>query len=123
LRRASAFLLPSHAEGLPMGLLEAMAHGLPVITTPVGGIPEVVKDRDTGLLVAPGDVGGLARAIACIARDTALREDMGRRGRVVVTKRFSATTTIGLLVDLWQSVHRNRPVQRNRPKPSPGRRT
>ncbi len=63
LAAAHAFVLPSHTEGLPMSLLEAMAWGLPPICTPVGSIPEYVVNGANGLLIAPGDVSQLAAAI------------------------------------------------------------
>ena len=73
LASADAFVLPSYAEGLPMSLLEAMAWGLPVISTTVGSIPEHVRDGVQGLLVQPGDVSELAGAIERIVMDDALR--------------------------------------------------
>jgi glycosyltransferase involved in cell wall biosynthesis len=62
-QRADYFILPSHAEGLPVVLLEAGSFGLPVIVTPVGAVRDLVKDNENGLLVSPGDVGALAAAI------------------------------------------------------------
>jgi glycosyltransferase involved in cell wall biosynthesis len=74
---ADVICLPSHREGLPMVLLEGMAFGLPALATPVGGIPQLVEDRVTGLLVPPGDVEHLADAIAELARDPEGRKRMG----------------------------------------------
>lgn len=74
---AHAFVLPSHDEGLPMALLEAMARGLPVVTTPVGGIPELVTHDVDGLLVPPGDPVALASALASLSRSPELRERLG----------------------------------------------
>src|SRR5690606_27051470 len=59
-------ILPSYNEGLPMVLLEAMSYGKPVIATPVGGIPEIVKQKSNGFLVAPGDIQGFAQVLTDI---------------------------------------------------------
>jgi glycosyltransferase involved in cell wall biosynthesis len=84
LAAAHAFVLPSHAEGLPMSLLEAMAWGLAPISTPVGSIPEHVVDGGNGLLVTPGDVGQLAAAIERLVSNDAERMQMGRLARATV---------------------------------------
>jgi glycosyltransferase involved in cell wall biosynthesis len=78
---SDVFCLPSRAEGLPMALLEAMAFALPVVATPVGAIPDVVVNGETGLFVEPGSAGDLAQAILTLAADPALRERMGEAGR------------------------------------------
>ncbi|MGF1493520.1 MAG: glycosyltransferase family 4 protein [Microcoleaceae cyanobacterium] len=78
LAEADAFLLPSYNEGLPMAILEAMSWGLPVIATPVGGIPEVISHRETGLLVEPGNVEQLATAICSLVNSQGLRLSLGR---------------------------------------------
>lgn len=77
LHTADVFALPSRAEGQPIALLEALAAGLPVISTTVGSIPEVVGSNN-GILVAPGDVGALVAAIGRLAGDGQLRERIGR---------------------------------------------
>lgn len=71
------FVLPSHTEGLPLSLLEAMAHRLPVVATPVGGIPEVIRDGHTGLLVPVNEPPALAQAIDRLCRDPAWRRTLG----------------------------------------------
>ncbi|HEY0681387.1 MAG TPA: glycosyltransferase family 4 protein [Steroidobacter sp.] len=84
LAAAHAYVLPSHAEGLPMSLLEAMAWGLAPISTPVGSIPEHVVDGANGLLVTPGDVAQLAAAIERLVSQDAERTHMGRLARATV---------------------------------------
>jgi glycosyltransferase involved in cell wall biosynthesis len=81
---ANAFVLPSHTEGLPMSLLEAMAWGLPPICTPVGSIPEYVIDGANGILVPPGEATQLARAIERLVSQDAERVYMGRLARATV---------------------------------------
>lgn len=72
-RESSIFCLPSYAEGFPMGVLDAWSYGLPVITTPVGGIPDVARDGENMLLFEPGDVDGLARQMERMISDAELR--------------------------------------------------
>lgn len=84
LASAHAFVLPSHTEGLPMSLLEAMAWGLPPICTPVGSIPEYVVDGANGILVPPRAVSQLAEAIETLVTKEAERVHMGRLARATV---------------------------------------
>jgi glycosyltransferase involved in cell wall biosynthesis len=81
LGQAQVFALPSKAEGLPMALLEAMAHGMACVTSPVGGIPELVRDGRNGLLVPPGDPKALAAALRSLVDDPALRRRLGQAAR------------------------------------------
>jgi len=83
------FVLSSQTEGLAMTLLEAMAAGLPVVATRVGGNPEAVADGETGALVVPGDPPELARELIRFLSDASLRERMGAAGRLRATRRFS----------------------------------
>jgi glycosyltransferase involved in cell wall biosynthesis len=88
------FVLSSVTEGLGTSLLDAMACGKPIVATTAGGIPEVVADGETGLLVAPRDHTALAAAIVRLLNDDALRAAMGKAGRDRVTERF----TVGRMV-------------------------
>jgi len=78
---ADVLVLPSHAEGLAMAVLEGLAHGLTVITTPVGAHPEVIVQDVCGLFVPPGDVDALADALVRVIDDAALCERLGRGAR------------------------------------------
>jgi glycosyltransferase involved in cell wall biosynthesis len=104
LREADIFCLPSYREGLPMAILEAMAAGLPVVATPVGGIPDVVRDNESGLLLAAGDVGGLAAALAELARDPELRHRLGEQGRIVVEELAGVPAVAARWRELYESV-------------------
>ena len=81
LKTIDIFVLPSWSEGFGRANLEAMAAGRPVVSTDVGGIPEVVIDGETGILVPPHDPGALAEAIIRLAEDENLRKQMGAAGR------------------------------------------
>jgi sugar transferase (PEP-CTERM/EpsH1 system associated) len=88
LARAGLFVLPSRSEGIALTLLEAMACGLPVVATHVGGTPEVVFDGETGLLVPPGDPVALAQAILRLRRDPEAGERLGEAGRRRIERMF-----------------------------------
>jgi glycosyltransferase involved in cell wall biosynthesis len=81
LAEADGFILPSYNEGLPMSMLESMAWGLPVIVTPVGGIPEVIIHQQNGLLVEPGNREQLVAAMQSLIRDEDLRMSLGMAAR------------------------------------------
>jgi sugar transferase (PEP-CTERM/EpsH1 system associated) len=108
LRTFSVFALPSLAEGTPVSMLEAMACGLPVVASRVGGIPEVVDEGVQGLLVPVGDVGALTNALARYAQDTNLRASHGRAGRARVEDRFSLRAMVAAYGALYDKLCRNK---------------
>jgi glycosyltransferase involved in cell wall biosynthesis len=81
---ADAFVLPSHSEGSPNVLLEAMAAGVPVVATAVGGVPEIVSSGKNALLVVRGDTVGLAFAVTQLLIDQALRDRLVSSARDTV---------------------------------------
>ncbi|OKH41532.1 glycosyl transferase family 1 [Calothrix sp. HK-06] len=85
LASADVFVLPSYNEALPMAILEAMGWGLPVISTPVGGIPELVISNKNGFLVSPGDIQQLYEAMQTLIENKALRLSLGNAARATVT--------------------------------------
>lgn len=104
LRDASLFVLPSYREGLPMAVLEAMAAGLPVVATRVGGIPDVINDGYNGYLVAPGDVKALADRLAFLAENSDLRAIMGRRCREIAERELDVKPYVTRLVALYETL-------------------
>lgn len=95
--RATAVVLPSHAEGLPMALLEAMAAGAPVVATAVGGIPDLVVDGHNGLLVPPADPRALEGAIRRLLSDPGLRRRLGAAARETVASKHTVERAIDRL--------------------------
>ncbi|OGB91132.1 MAG: hypothetical protein A2Z31_08525 [candidate division NC10 bacterium RBG_16_65_8] len=88
------YVQASIAEGLPNSVLEAMATGLPVVATAVGGTPEVVADGDTGLLVPAGDAAAMAAAVATFLADPTKTAAFGRAGRARVEAHYSEATML-----------------------------
>lgn len=102
LSATDVFVLPSYAENLPMVVLEAFAHGVPTITTPVGAIPEVVIPERNGLLVEPGDVDGLSQAIERLIFDPELRMRLGRMAKEDHARKFEMNQYLTRLAALWR---------------------
>ena len=95
------FVLPSLWEGLPLSLVLAMGAGVPPVATAVAGIPEVVEDGRTGLLVAAGDVAALGAALGRLVSDRPLRERIGRDARASVLPRFGVDRYVDSVVTLY----------------------
>jgi glycosyltransferase involved in cell wall biosynthesis len=104
LAQASVFCLPSHAEGLPMSMLEAMAARKAVVATHVGGIPETLRDGDNGLLVPPRDEQALARALARLLGDDALRDRLAGRARATIEQHYSTEVVCGQLSAIYREL-------------------
>jgi glycosyltransferase involved in cell wall biosynthesis len=102
--KADMFVLPSHAEGYGMSVLEAMAHAIPVVASSVGALPEIIRDGVDGYLVPPGDVTSLRDAILALAGDAQTRAAMGRAARARVEQHFSIAAFQARLGELYQSV-------------------
>lgn len=106
LAQADIFLLPSYNEGLPMSVLEAMSWGLPVITTPVGGIPEIIVSNENGLLVNPGDIQQLTMCIQSLLENEKLRFNLGQSARQSIAD-FDIENYIKSLINIYYSALKN----------------
>ena len=103
LRAADIHVSASHTEGFPNNILEAMCTGLPVIATAVGGVPEMVVDGRTGLLVPPKDPAAMARALESLSNDPQRRTAMGEAGRSLVSS-FSLERCVGALEGVYAEI-------------------
>jgi len=101
LARAWLFCLPSHAEGLPMAMLEAMAAGRPVVASAVGGIPEALGDGIEGVLVPPRDVDRLADALGRVLGDAVLHARLGRAARLRIERDHAVGVVCGRLAAIY----------------------
>lgn len=98
---SDAFVLPSFAEGIPVVLMEAMSMGIPCLSTRTAGIPELIEDGVSGLLVAPSDLVGLAARIQELAENTELRQRLGAAGRERVTELYNLERNVAQLSDVF----------------------
>lgn len=115
LAQAEIFVLTSFNEGLPLAVLEAMAAGLPVVATRVGGTPELVTPGENGVLVDPGDPIGTRSAIRALLDDADLAARYGRRGREIALQRFTIRRMVDAVVGVYEDLlgrtgGRHRPV-------------
>ena len=102
--QADLFVFPTRGDCLPLAVMEALASGLPVVTTTVGALPEAVTHGETGWVVPPDDAGALAGALAALAEDAPLRARLSSRARAVGRERFDAAKNYGRLVESVQTV-------------------
>jgi colanic acid/amylovoran biosynthesis glycosyltransferase len=110
---ADIFCLPSFAEGIPVVLMEAMSTGLPVVANQITGIPELVVNEVSGLLVRPGRTDLLVDALGRLAQDAALRSRMGEAGRETVRREFESQAVGVQLAGLFTAEVRSRGSQRS----------
>lgn len=106
-RIADAFALPSFMEGLPISLLEAMALGLPSISTNTNAIPEAVIDGQTGILIEPGDDAALAEAILTLKNDAGLRQRLSEAGREHVIRNFDERSASAIAIASYEEALAN----------------
>jgi glycosyltransferase involved in cell wall biosynthesis len=101
--RAWLLALPSHWEAMPMAVLEAQAAGVPVVASRVGGIPSIVEDGRTGLLIEAKDLEAVAASIVAILRDAARRKAMGAAARERILARYSPAAVLPAIEALWRA--------------------
>jgi len=104
IRDADVYVLPSYTEGMPISIIEAMAAGLPVIATNVGGIPDLIHDRENGLLVSPGEPHMLANLMDMLISKPYLCRRMGRIGRKLAAEQHDVNEYAGKLVSFYEEV-------------------
>jgi glycosyltransferase involved in cell wall biosynthesis len=104
LRSAAVLCLPSYDEGVPVALLEGMSNAIPVVATPVGGIPDLICAGENGLLVPPGDIDGLARAIVSLLTNPVLATEIGNAGLAYIERFHSIDHVCSLLHGIYASL-------------------
>ncbi len=104
LGQADMLVLPSHHEALPVAVIEALSWQVPVVTTPVGAVPEFLTDGVDALLVPPGDVAALARAIGALLDDALMAARIAGAGHAVFGARLDAAVAAGLLLGVYFDV-------------------
>lgn len=103
---ASLFCLPSYAEGFPVAILDACSYHLPFITTPVGGIPDIITNGKNGLLFTPGNIEELSAQLDKLISDTSLRATLSAASRYLAENTFHLKTIDTQIRNLYQSVFR-----------------
>ena len=98
------FAMPSYSEGFGVAAVEAMATGLPVVTSSVGGIPEIVVDGLTGILIKPGDIEALSEALELYILDSELRAKHGGKGKEEMTKKYLWKNNVKMMLDLYDGL-------------------
>jgi len=104
IRQSDIFVMPSQSESFGVAAVEAASYGLPVIASDVGGVPEIVDDGVTGILIKPGDEAGLAQAIIRLATDKDLRRSMGEAGRRLVAEKYDFEKCLDRMEAVYRKV-------------------
>ena len=105
LNQAGIYCLPSKNEAMPLSVMEAMAHGVPVISTRVGGVPQLIEDGVDGFLMDVDDVEGLSDLLLRLSGSSELRGVIGLAGRVKIARKFSVQDSIDGLVEIYQELY------------------
>jgi glycosyltransferase involved in cell wall biosynthesis len=119
--RCDLFVLPSHTEGFPNVVVEAMALGCPVVATDVGAIAEILGDG-SGVVVAPSDAAGLAAALRELMTDPVRRAELADRAQARVHRRYRLQGVLRQYADLWRRVAGSPRHDLRRPTAVPGKR-
>jgi len=106
-KESDLFVLPSYGEGLPIAILEAMSSGLPIITTPVGGIPDVLEEKQNALFVCPGDHQDLSEKIIFLLKQREMRARIGANNRQKAQEEFDTPVIIRRLREIYSEVIKN----------------
>ncbi len=101
---ADVFVLSSHSEGSPNVLLEAMAAQVPIVATAVGGVPEIVENEESALLVPANDPAALAAAIARVVKDNSLSQRLARKATALVETQFTSQNYARSLIEIYLDV-------------------
>ncbi len=101
LKLLDVYVLPSESEGLPIGILEAMASGCPIVASHVGGVPDVLEHMTSALLVPPADPLRLAEAVSTLLSSGSLREKFARKAKCVVIQKFSSEVMTNKYCELY----------------------
>ncbi len=109
LETGDIFVLPSYNEGLPVSILEAMSWEIPVISTRVGGIPQLVRDGTDGILINPGDVEALSQALLALGRQVEFRQQLGRAARSRIEASYSRENVLPQLEAIYQALISRKP--------------
>lgn len=104
LNETDIYIIPSYGEGMPMSILEAMANRLPVVSTKVGGIPEMIVEGVNGFMVEPGDIESMYKRVALLVENIEIREKMGNNGRKIAEEIFNAEKRIAEIDRCYQTI-------------------
>lgn len=102
--KSDIYALPSYSEGMPGSILEAMAAGNPIISTPVGGIPELVINNCNGYLIVPGDVDALYSKLKYLVKNEAIREKMAKESIEIIENKFEISSLVEELIYFYESL-------------------
>ncbi|WP_454856613.1 glycosyltransferase family 4 protein [Rhizobium binxianense] len=106
---ADILTLPSYAENLPVSVIEGMAAGLAIVTTPVGAVTDIIRNGESGLLVEPGDVRALSAALTRLVKDEPLRGKLGQAARQIHREKLAPKPFAAALIRCWKSANRGLP--------------